>query len=125
MKGPEKVSWLRYYIIQPVEDFFNIIGDTLATTWIKLKGGWYCDYCGKMHCRRVYKYKLLFYNDGHVETANIAGTLRDISDESGKFVCSLGRDAVLNEGWKPSSITIGDKLQSGLELAVRAFRGVN
>lgn len=123
MKGPEKVRWLKYYIAQPVEGLFSRLDETISTAWIKLKGGWYCEYCGKIHCRRAYKYKLVFYDDDSVGISNTAGTLRDTSDESGRFVCSLGRDAVLNEGWKPQSITLGDKIQSSFELAGKAFGG--
>ena len=116
MKGPEKVSWLEYYIVQPIESIYDALGECISTAWIKLKGGWYCEYCGKIHSRRVYKYK---YLDVNLDTAT--GSLRDISDEPGRFVCSLGRDAALHEGWKPQSITLEDKTFSGIVTAYRAF----
>lgn len=116
MNGPERVSWLKYYIAQPIKSICNALGECVATAWIKLKGGWYCEYCYKVHSRRIYKYNCL---DAHLDTA--AGSLRDISDEPGRFVCSLGRDAALNEGWKPQNIAIGDKIISDLMTAYRAF----
>lgn len=115
MKGPERESWLKYYIVQPIESICDALGECTSTAWIKLKGGWYCEYCGKIHNRRVYKYK---YLDANLDTAT--GSLRDISDEPGIFVCSLGRDAALHEGWKPKNITLGDKILSGLMTVGRA-----
>lgn len=116
MKGPERVRWLKYYIAKPIESICNALGECIATTWIKLKGGWYCEYCCKVHNRRVYKYNCL---DANLGTAT--GSLRDISDEPGRFVCSLGRDAALHEGWKPQSIMLEDKLFSDMVTAFRAF----
>lgn len=116
MNRPERVSWLKYYIAQPIKDIADALGECVATAWIKLKGGWYCEYCHKVHSRRIYKYNCL---DAHLDLA--AGSLRDISDEPGRFVCSLGRDAALNEGWKPQNIAIGDKIISDLMTAYRAF----
>ena len=116
MKGPERVSWLRYYIAQPIAKIYSALGERLYTIWIKLTGGWYCEYCGKVHSRRVYKYNCL---DTNLDTA--AGSLRDISDEPGRFVCSLGRDAVLNEDWKPLNIMIGDKIIYNIKTAWEAF----
>ena len=116
MKGPEKVSWLEYYIVQPIESIYDALGECVSTAWIKLKGGWYCEYCGKIHSRRVYKYKYLGTNFG-----TATGSLRDISDEPGRFVCSLGRDAVLNEDWKPLNIMIGDKIIYNIKTAWEAF----
>ena len=116
MKGPKRVSWLRYYIAQPIKGICDALGECVATTWIKLKGGWYCGYCHKVHNRRVYKYNCL---DVNLDTAT--GTLRDISDEPGRFVCSLGRDAALHEGWKLQNTTVGDKILSGIMTAWEIF----
>ena len=115
MNGPEKVSWLRYYIAQPISNICSALGEHISTLYIKLTGGWYCEYCGKVHSRRVYKYNCL---DTNLSTA--AGSLRDISDEPGRFVCSLGRDAVFNEDWKPLNIMIGDKIIYNIKTACRA-----
>ena len=109
MKGPDRVSWLKYYIAQPIKSICDALGECISTVWIKLNGGWYCEYCGKIHNRRVYKYNCL---DDNLDTT--AGSLRDISDEPGRFVCSLGRDAALHEGWKPINITLGGKILSDL-----------
>ena len=116
MNGPERVSWLKYYIAQPIESICNALGECVSTAWIKLKGGWYCEYCGKIHNRRVYKYNCL---DANLDT--VTGSLRDISDEPGRFVCSLGRDAALHEGWKPKNITLGDKILSDLMTVGKVF----
>ena len=116
MKGPERVSWLRYYIARPIISICNALGERMSTLWIKLTGGWYCEYCGKVHSRRVYKYNCL---DTNLSTT--AGSLRDISDEPGRFVCSLGRDAVLNEDWKPLNIMIGDKIIYNIKTAWEAL----
>lgn len=113
---PESRCWFAYYIFDPIRDMCYSFGDLLSTLWIKMKGGWYCEYCGKIHNRRVYKYNCL---DAHLDIA--AGTLRDISGEHGRFVCSLGRDAALHEGWKPQSIKLEDKLFSDMVTAFRAF----
>lgn len=106
MKGPEKVSWLKYYIAQPIESICNALGECISTVWIKLKGGWYCEYCHKIHGRRVYKYKLMFLSSGKDVAVSDKYELIDISDRPDKYVCSLGRDAVLNEGWKPTKYHI-------------------
>lgn len=116
MKGPEKVSWLKYYIAQPISNICEALDECISTMRIKLKGGWYCAYCGKIHNRRVYKYNCL---DANLDTAT--GSLRDISDEPGRFVCSLGRDAALHEGWEPQNVTLGDKILSDLMSVGRAF----
>ena len=116
MKRPERVSWLRYYIAQPIKNICNALGEHISTLYIKLTGGWYCEYCGKVHSRRVYKYNCL---DTNLATAT--GSLRDISDEPGRFVCSLGRDAVLNEDWKPLNIMIGDKIIYSIKTAWEAL----
>lgn len=123
MKGPEKVSWLKYYIAQPIESICNALGECISTVWIKLKGGWYCEYCHKIHGRRVYKYKLMFLSSGKDVAVSDKYELIDISDRPDKYVCSLGRDAVLNEGWKPTNITLGDKLHSAFSQIGEAFKG--
>ena len=112
---PESRSWFTYYMLDPIMDICNSVRDLLSTFWIKMKGGWYCEYCGKVHNRRVYKYDCL---DTNLDTAT--GSLRDISDEPGRFVCSLGRDAVFNEDWKPQNIMIGDKIIYDIKTVGRA-----
>ena len=113
---PESRSWFTYYMLDPIMDICNSVRDLLSTLWIKMKGGWYCEYCGKIHNRRIYKYNCL---DANLDTAT--GTLRDISDEPGRFVCSLGRDAALHEDWKPQNVTLGDQILSDLMAVCRAF----
>ena len=115
MNRPEKVSWLKYYIAQPIKGLCEALNERISTLRIKLKGGWYCEYCGKIHNRRIYKYNCL---DANLDT--VTGTLRDISDEPGRFVCSLGRDAVFNEDWKPQNIMIGDKIIYSIKTAWEA-----
>ena len=116
MNGPEKVSWLKYYIAQPIKSVCEELDERISTMRIKLKGGWYCEYCGKIHNRRIYKYNCL---DANLDT--VTGSLRDISDEPGRFVCSLGRDAALHEGWEPQNVTLGDQILSDLMAVGRAF----
>lgn len=123
MKGPEKVSWLKYYIAQPIKGICDALGECVATAWIKLKGGWYCEYCHKIHGRRVYKYKLMFLSSGKDVAVSDKYELIDISDIPDKYVCSLGRGAVLNEGWKPTNITLGGKLHSAFSQIGEAFKG--
>ena len=96
MNGPKRVSWLEYYIARPIESIHSVLGGYVSTIWIKLKGGWYCEYCHKIHSRRVYKYS---YIDARL--GSVAGPLRGNCKKSDKLVCSLGRDAVLHESWKP------------------------
>ena len=98
MNGPERVSWLECYIVQPIESIRNVLSEYISTMWIKLKGGWYCEYCHKIHSRRVYKYP---YLEGKRDITT--GPLRGNCNKPDKLVCSLARDAVLHEGWKPKS----------------------
>lgn len=123
MKKPQKVRWLTYYVGWPIRDFIDILVETAEKTWIRLKGGWYCEYCNKIHGRRVYKYKLMFLSSGKDVAVSDKYELMDISDRPDKYVCSLGRDAVLNEGWRPTNITLGDKLHSALSQIGEAFKG--
>lgn len=122
MKKPEKVGWLTYYVGWPIRDFIDCLVETIEKAWIKLKGGWYCEYCHKIHGRRVYKYKLHFNTNGEVYTDDV-GTLRDISDEPGRFACSLGCDAARDKAWKPDCITAGDKLLTSLERLGNVLKG--
>ena len=88
---------------------------------IKLIGGWYCEYCHKIHGRRVYKYKLLFTSKSCA--AECKGHLSDISNESGRYVCSLGKDQIMEHGWSPTNVTIADHLQSAFSAIGDAFKG--
>lgn len=123
MKKPQKVRWLTYYVVWPIRDFIDILVEIIEKAWIRLKGGWYCEYCHKIHGRRVYKYKLMFLSSGKDIAVSDKYELIDISDRPDKYVCSLGRDAVLNEGWKPTHITLGDKLHSAFSQISEAFKG--
>lgn len=123
MKKPEKVSWLTYYVGWPIRDFINTLSEAVEKARIKFMGGWYCEYCHKVHGRRVYKYKLIFSNNGDDVATSDTYTLMDISNEPGKFVCSLGRDAVLNEDWKPTPPALGDMLQSAFNQIGEALKG--
>lgn len=120
---PEAKSWIRYYIFGPILDVAGALCDKVATLWIKMKGGWYCEYCHKIHCRRVYKYKLSFSPAPGNSKASIStyGTLRNVSDEPHKYVCSLGRDAIMNNTWAPQP-TFGDKIQSVFDSVGSIFK---
>lgn len=123
MKGPERVSWLRYYIAQPIISICNALGERISTLWIKMKGGWYCEYCHKVHCRRVYKYQILVMPSlsGNITDVSNSGTLRDIADEPYKYVCSLGRDAITNNTWTLQP-TFDDKIQSAFDQVGSIFK---
>jgi hypothetical protein len=121
MKKQLKESWLSYYVATPLANMVDSIKEGLAILSIKLRGGWYCEYCHKIHGRRVYKYKLLFTSKSCA--AECKGSLSDISNEYGRYVCSLGKDAIVEEGWKPDYITLGDKLQSAISAIGDAFKG--
>lgn len=120
---PEARCWFAYYIFDPIRDLCSSVIDKVATLWIKMKGGWYCEYCHKIHCRRVYKYKLSFSPTPGNAKAGIStyGTLRDIADEPHKYVCSLGRDAITNNTWTPQP-TLGDKIQSAFDQVGNIFK---
>lgn len=121
MKKPLKESWLSYYVAMPLKSALYLLREYLEITMIKLKGGWYCEYCHKTHCRRVYKYKLWFAANGSAYVTQ-AGTLRPTHEESGRWVCSLGKDAIVDEGWKPDYVSLGDKLQSTFSAIGDAFK---
>lgn len=123
MKKPEKVSWLTYYVGWPIRDFINTLSEAVEKARIKFMGGWYCEYCHKVHGRRVYRYKLLFLNSNEGVTVSDEHELIGGSDTSDGYVCSLGRDAVLNEDWKPTPPALGAMLQSALNQIGEAFKG--
>lgn len=141
MKKPEKVSWLTYYVGWPIRDFINTLSEAVEKARIKFMGGWYCEYCHKVHGRRVYRYKLLFLNINNGVTVSDAHGRRvyryknngvTVSDRheliggsntSDRYVCSLGRDAILNEDWKPTPPALGVMLQSALNQIGEAFKG--
>lgn len=131
MKKPEKVSWLTYYVGWPIRDFIDTLGEAVEKAVekarIKFMGGWYCEYCHKVHSRRIYRYKLLFLNSNKDVTVSdkhelIGGGNTDAYTYD-RYVCSLGRDAVLNEGWKPTPPALGDMLQSALSQIGEALKG--
>lgn len=104
MNDPKSVSWLNFYIARPIKNIRNVLGKRISTIWIKLKGGWYCAYCHKVHSRRVYKYSYIDTRLGIV-----TGPLHGTCNEHDKLVCSLGRDAALHESWRPLNNKLGDK----------------
>ena len=105
MKKPLKESWLRYYVATPLTALVDSIKKCLV-------GGWYCEYCHKIHGRRVYKFKLLFTSKSC--TVECKGTLSDISKDLDRYVCSLGKDQIMEHGWSPIPISLSDRLQSAL-----------
>ncbi len=120
---PDSRSWFAYYILDPIMDICNSVRDVLSTLCIKMKGGWCCEYCHKVHCRRVYKYKILYkpsLGGTNVDVSN-NGTLRSIADEPHRYVCSLGRDAITNNTWTPQP-TFGDKIQSTFDQIGNIFK---
>lgn len=121
MKKPLRESWLRYYVVTPLATMIDSIKEGLAILTIKLVGGWYCEYCHKVHGRRVYKYKLLFTSKSCA--AECKGTLSDISNESSKYVCSLGKGQIMEHGWSPDNVTLVDHLQSTLSAIGDVFKG--
>lgn len=123
MKKSEKVGWLTYYVGWPIRDFINTLSEAVETARIKFMGGWYCEYCHKVHGRRVYRYKLLFTNSNKEVTVSDKPELIGGSDTPDRYVCSLGRDAVLNEDWKPTPPALGAMLQSALNQIGEAFKG--
>ena len=120
---PESRCWFAYYIFDPIRGMCYSFGDLLSTLWIKMKGGWYCEYCHKVHCRRVYKYQILVMPSlsGNITDVSNSGTLRDIADEPYKYVCSLGRDAITNNTWTLQP-TLDDKLQSAFDQVGSIFK---
>lgn len=116
---PESRCWFTYYILDPIVDMCNSVRDLLSTLLIKMKGGWYCEYCHKVHCRRVYKYKILYKSNLGNTKVDVSsnGTLRDIADESHRYVCSLGRDDITNGTWTPQR-PCDNKIQLALNILV-------
>lgn len=108
MKKPITVSWMRYYVLSPLQDVWGTVKDFFGELYIKLIGGWYCEYCQKIHGRRVLKYMLHFTKDG-VEIPG-TGSLRDDFKYHDRFVCSLGRDAHAEGSWKPEAPSLSQAL---------------
>lgn len=99
---------MRYYAISPLQDVWGTVKDWFGVVHIRLIGGWYCEYCQKIHGRRVLKYLLHFTKDG-VEVPD-TGSLRDDFKYHDRFVCSLGRDAITEGVWKPEKPTLAQSL---------------
>ena len=91
-KKPEQVSWWTFYIVWTLDNIREWCVELVGTLRIHLMGGWYCEYCREIHCRRVYKYKLMFDKD----TATVADKSALYVDPKycGRLVCSLGHDAI-------------------------------
>lgn len=102
--GPEEIGWLRYYVVRPVKDTVSSITEFLASIHIKFVGGWYCEYCRKIHGRRTYKFRMrqMHYDMLSRLTVDEKGILDDVSRESHRFTCSLGRDAYYDGKWHPT-----------------------
>lgn len=99
MKKPIRVSWMRFYVLAPVQSVWGNVKDFFIDLHIKLIGGWYCEYCKKYHGRRVLKYKLIMVDKDGVIFGN--GTLRNDFKYCDQLVCSLGRDAGKAGEWTP------------------------
>lgn len=108
MKKPITVSWMRYYVLDPLESAWGAVKDFFGEMYIKLIGGWYCEYCQKIHGRRVLKYMLHFTKDDVEVSKN--GSLRDDFEYHDRFVCSLGHDAIVDGSWKPERPTLAQAL---------------
>lgn len=108
MQKPITVSWMRYYVLSPLQDTWGTVKDWFGEVHVRLIGGWYCEYCQKIHGRRVLKYPLFFTKDG-VEVPN-TGSLRDDYKYYDRLVCSLGRDAHAEGKWNPEKPTLAQSL---------------
>lgn len=108
MKKPLTVSWMRYYVLDTLENVWDSVKDFFGELHIKLIGGWYCEYCQKIHGRRVLKFKLYFVKEG--AEISTYGTLKEDYKYSDRLACSLGRDALLANTWKPERPTLAQAL---------------
>lgn len=99
MRKPITVSWMRYYVLSPLQDMWGTVKDWFGEVHVRLIGGWYCEYCQKVHGRRVLKYKLFFTKDG--AEVSKQGTLSEDYRYSDRLTCSLGHDALVEGTWKP------------------------
>lgn len=119
---PEKVSWYKYYA-EPVVDGLKYslavfgafilwvcvrVAKLSANIYTHLMGYWYCEYCNKKHCRRVYRYQLLIGLDNdHVVSydGKVGSTKSDpCHTADAKYVCSLGKDYIhSHKGWQPAT----------------------
>ena len=108
MQKPITVSWMRYYVLSPLQDMWGTVKDWFGEVHVRLIGGWYCEYCQKIHGRRVLKYMLHFTKDG-VEVPD-TGSLSNDFKYHDRFVCSLGHDAITEGVWKPERPTLAQAL---------------
>jgi hypothetical protein len=119
-KKPIAVSWMRFYVLTPVQSAWERVSDFFTEAWVAVTGGWWCEYCHKYHCRRVLKFKLTFTKEG-VQLPD-TGTLRNDFKYCDRLVCSLGRDAVSGNTWAPDNPTLGD-LFNQMDDSVNKFLG--
>lgn len=108
MKKPLTVSWMRYYVLDPIESAWDAVRDFFGELHVKIIGGWYCEYCQKIHGRRVLRYKLFFTKDS--AEVSSTGTLGNDFKYLDRLTCSLGRDALADGTWKPERPTLAHAL---------------
>jgi hypothetical protein len=108
-KKPIAVSWMRFYVMVPVRTAWQSVKDFLANLHGKLIGGWYCEYCQKIHSRRVLKYELIFTEED-VKISD--STLRNDFKYYDRLVCSLGRDACDSGEWTPVRLSVIDAIKA-------------
>ena len=94
----------QYFVVRPLRNAWEHVKDWFGEQRIRLIGGWYCEYCGKIHGRRIYKFELFFNKDG--ASASDTGTMSDNFEVSDRFVCSLGCDALRAGTWVPEKPTL-------------------
>ena len=90
---------MRYYVLDSLDSIWSNIKDCFGELRIKCIGGWYCEYCQKIHGRRVLKYKLIMVDKDSIIFSN--GTLSNDFKYCDRLVCSLGRDAGKAGEWAP------------------------
>lgn len=132
-RKPATCSWFRFYVYNPVRSLCCTLGDLIVDAWNVCRGDWYCEYCDKMHGRRVYKHPLTILSDGSVAVSEAgtceatkltnAATGQPYGDSAPpRLVCSIGKEEILHNGWRPCDISVSERLQSVADTICKIFR---
>lgn len=78
---PTKDSFIKYYILWPIQNFIESIAIFFKKIWRRITGAWWCEHCETYHGRRVHRF---YWNDWKAQQY-LARTEH--------MICSLGRDA--------------------------------
>ena len=96
---PLSSAFWRYYVSKHLRPRIKC---WLREMRFRLFGGWYCEYCGKIHNDNTFKFKLLPVYESSSAAVSDAGSLSKEYDPLDRFACSLGRDVYKAGKWEPT-----------------------